>query len=216
MYIHYDIHIIGGNIMRKKELMQYLIAGISTLVIGTILTSMGSIPDVPHEEPHEVAVERDRQEYLVQESLKSTEIVRKTIETETETTEPTEPIITAEETTKSEPNPAPYSDYEIALLERVVMSEASIEPYECKVAVCETILNRCDMYNSNIEDVVYSPNQYSMADNGYPTDEVRLAVQQAISYRISPSNMIYFRQDYYHSFGEPYTRYGDMYFSLAN
>lgn len=107
-----------------------------------------------------------------------------------------------------------YSDYEIGLLERVVMSEASIESYDCKVAVCETILNRCDIYGQSIEEVVTTPYQYSMADNGYPNQDVKDAVAQATRFRTYDKRMIYFRQDYYHRFGEPYQNFGTMYFSL--
>lgn len=161
---------------------------------------------------HYVEVEAERWEYHQEES----DSVSNLYEIEPRATETTSAMEMPSEEVESltGENMNDFSDCEIALLERVVMSEASIEPYDCKVAVAETILNRMDMYSTSLEDVVYAPNQYSMADNGQPTDEVKQAVAQALEYRVNPVNMIYFRQDYYHSFGTPYTAYGEMYFSL--
>ena len=108
-----------------------------------------------------------------------------------------------------------YTEEEILLLERVTMSETSIEPYDCKVATCVTILKRGKMYNKAIEEVIYEPYQFSFADNGKPTDEVKRAVVDAIENEGNyPDNMIYFRADYYHDFGVPYKQIGGHYFSL--
>jgi len=108
-----------------------------------------------------------------------------------------------------------YEEKEILLLERVTMSETSIESYECKVATAVTILKRAKMYNKSIEAVIYEPWQYSIADNGKPTEEVKKAVQDAILTESNyPDNMIYFRADRYHSFGSPYKQIGGHYFSL--
>lgn len=109
------------------------------------------------------------------------------------------------------------TEEEYELLLRVCMSECGGkygEPLEGKIAVVETILNRCDMYGKSIEDIVYAPNQYSVADNGEPDDTVRQAVDIALSRRTYPSNMLYFRTGHYHSFGEPYIKIGSHYFSL--
>lgn len=109
-----------------------------------------------------------------------------------------------------------YSEDELKLLERVTMSETSIEPYECKVATAVTILKRAKMYDKTIYEVVYEPYQYSLADNGAPTKEIKKAVLEAIQSADNyPDNMIYFRADYYHSFGIPYKQIGGHYFSLA-
>ena len=107
-----------------------------------------------------------------------------------------------------------FTEQEILLLERVTMSEASTEPFEGKVAVAKTILNRAKMYNMSIEQVVYQPYQYSFADNGKPSEEVKRAVTQAINDTEYPDTMIYFREGGYHSFGVPYIVIGRHYFSL--
>lgn len=106
---------------------------------------------------------------------------------------------------------------EYNLLLRVCMSECGGkygEPLEGKIAVVETILNRCDIYGKSIDEVVYEPYQYSTSDNGEPDETVEQAVDIALRENIYPDDMIYFRTGNYHSFGEPYQQIGNHYFSL--
>lgn len=109
------------------------------------------------------------------------------------------------------------TDKEYDLLLRVCMSECGGkhgEPLEGKVAVVETILNRCEIYDKTIEEVVYEPYQYSVDYNGEPDETVRKAVDIALISNTYPDDMIYFRSRYYHSFGTPYRQIGNHYFSL--
>lgn len=109
------------------------------------------------------------------------------------------------------------TDEEYNLLLRVCMSECGGkygEPLEGKIAVVETILNRSEIYGKTIEEVVYEPNQYSVAYNGEPDETVREAVDIALSSNTYPDDMIYFRAGYYHNFGTPYMQIGNHYFSL--
>ena len=106
---------------------------------------------------------------------------------------------------------------EYNLLLRVCMSECGGkygEPLEGKIAVVETILNRCEIYGKSIDEVVYEPYQYSTSDNGEPDETVEQAVDIALRENIYPDDMIYFRTCNYHSFGEPYQQIGNHYFSL--
>ena len=106
---------------------------------------------------------------------------------------------------------------EYNLLLRVCMSECGGEygePLEGKIAVVETILNRCDIYGKSIEEVVYEPYQYSTSDNGEPDETVEQAVDIALRENIYPNDMIYFRTSNYHTFGKPYQKIGNHYFSL--
>ena len=106
---------------------------------------------------------------------------------------------------------------EYRLLLRVCMSECGGkygEPLEGKIAVVETILNRCDIYGKSIDEVVYEPYQYSTADNGEPDETVEQAVDIALRENIYPDDMIYFRTSNYHTFGKPYQKIGSHYFSL--
>ena len=106
---------------------------------------------------------------------------------------------------------------EYNLLLRVCMSECGGkygEPLEGKIAVVETILNRCEIYGKSIDEVVYEPYQYSTSDNGEPDETVIEAVDIALSSNTYPDDMIYFRTSNYHTFGKPYQKIGNHYFSL--
>ena len=106
---------------------------------------------------------------------------------------------------------------EYNLLLRVCMSECGGkygEPLDGKIAVVETILNRCEIYGKTIEEVIYEPYQYSVANNGQPDETVEQAVDIALRENIYPDDMIYFRTGDYHSFGTPYQKIGNHYFSL--
>lgn len=106
---------------------------------------------------------------------------------------------------------------EYNLLLRVCMSECGGkygEPLDGKIAVVETILNRCEIYGKTIEEVIYEPYQYSVANNGEPDETVEQAVDIALRENIYPDDMIYFRAGNYHSFGKPYQQIGNHYFSL--
>ena len=106
---------------------------------------------------------------------------------------------------------------EYNLLLRVCMSECGGkygEPLEGKIAVVETILNRSEIYGKSIEEVIYEPYQYSLANNGEPDETVEQAVDIALRENIYPDDMIYFRTANYHTFGKPYQKIGNHYFSL--
>lgn len=105
---------------------------------------------------------------------------------------------------------------EIDLMARVVMSESSTEPFECKQGIASVILNRLKAgnYGSDIFEVVNAEGQFSTADNGTPTAECYEAVQAALDYQDGfPSDMLYFRASHYHNFANPYCHIGNTYFS---
>lgn len=106
---------------------------------------------------------------------------------------------------------------EYSLLLRVCMSECGGmygESLEGKVAVVETVLNRVDLGYGTIEEVITEKNQYSTVDNGDPDETVVEAVNMALIGDMYPDNMIYFRTENYHTFGTPYKKIGNHYFSL--
>lgn len=108
------------------------------------------------------------------------------------------------------------TQYNIELLARVCMSEAGNEPFLGKVAVVATVLNRCDNWGLTTEEVVYAPHQYWLGYNGTPSEECFQAVAFAIENReIFPTDMMYFRNKHYHTFGKPYTQIGAHYFSTT-
>lgn len=102
--------------------------------------------------------------------------------------------------------------YEIC---RVVMNESGGEPYQTQVAVAETIVNRVnsDGFPDTVTEVLNQPYQYSHANNGEVTDSVMEAVTSALEYHTYDTDMVYFRDWYYHEFAEDYFYINNMYFS---
>ena len=112
---------------------------------------------------------------------------------------------------------ADVTDEEMMLMARCVMSEAGSEPFECKIAVAETIVNRTlsedPLFPDTVTDVLYQDNQYSMADNGEVTDECYEAVEIALNEPYFDKEILYFRLEHYHNFATPYKKIGKTYFS---
>lgn len=111
-----------------------------------------------------------------------------------------------------------FSSQDIAILERVTMSESSTQPFETQVAVAQTIINRLHSgeFGDSIYDIVYTPYQYSTADNGDPNQQVKDAVETAINNPPYPSDMLYFREDYYHEWATDYKQIGVLFFSTES
>ena len=113
---------------------------------------------------------------------------------------------------------------EVALLNRVVMSEAGGESVYAQEAVATVILNRWqnpDKYPETIREVIFEDGQFSLNDNGAPTVSVRVAVHNAITYYNTefmclPYQCYYFRAGHYHDFGQPYCEISHLYFSLPD
>lgn len=100
------------------------------------------------------------------------------------------------------------------LMAKVVMAEAGWEPFVGKVAVAAVILNRAEMYEQTIYEVLTAPNQF--AKPAYiVTEDCYKAVEFAKENRdLFPTDMIYFRNKYYHKdLGYPYIQIGGHYFS---
>jgi len=114
----------------------------------------------------------------------------------------------------------PYTQEEIDLMARVVMSESSILPMDGKQAVAQTILNRVasEKYPDTISEVVYQVinghKQYSTAWNGEPNADCYYAVEGAIEYpNAYPTDMFWFRTEYPHTFAHFYTQCGNTFFN---
>ena len=100
------------------------------------------------------------------------------------------------------------------LIARVVMSEANGEPMVGKVAVVACIFNRARIYDMSISEVIFSPNQFSTADNGKPTAECYEAIDIYCKVpELYPDDMIYFQLHDYSKYGKDYSPIGSHYFS---
>lgn len=107
------------------------------------------------------------------------------------------------------------TDEEVALIARVVMSEASILDDDAKVLVAHSVKCRLrkGYWGETISDVINYPNAYSTQDNGEPTIECYKAVYQAFENEVAPHDLYYFRTDKPHDFGYVYAHIGNTYFT---
>lgn len=112
-----------------------------------------------------------------------------------------------------------YTDEEIELIALVTMAEAEGESELGKRLVIDTILNRVesDSFPGTVEEVVYQSGQFECMWNGrvdrcVVTNEVKELVRQEIVSKVNP-DVLYFRADYFHSFGTPIIAEGNHYFS---
>lgn len=110
-----------------------------------------------------------------------------------------------------------FSEEDIELMERVVMSEASILRPDAKQAITQTIINRVRSkdFPNTVAEVI--DGQYSTVWNGEPGEEEKLAVKYAIECQDAfPIDMFWFRSDHYHEFAKPYIVIQDHYFSTKS
>lgn len=106
------------------------------------------------------------------------------------------------------------------LLCRTVYCESGNQSIETQEMVALTILNRLesDKFPDTLHDVIYQENQYEVTTwNGFEnygwTEQVEQAVENVLIENKYPSDMYYFRNGYYHSFGVSYMQSGNLYFS---
>ena len=111
------------------------------------------------------------------------------------------------------------TDEEIDLLALVTMAEAEGESEEGKRLVIDTILNRVDSdrFPDTVYDVIYQPNAFtsmwtSRVTRCHVRDDIRQLVLEELQSRTN-YDVIFFRTDYYHSYGTPLFQEGRHYFS---
>ena len=100
------------------------------------------------------------------------------------------------------------------MLARLVYREANIESLECQMAVVSVVINRWKdgRWGSTLEDVIYSPYQFTPANLLYKTTPTELnytAVDLVLQNGCTlPSYCMYFRADYHFSWEgyKPYTQ----------
>lgn len=108
---------------------------------------------------------------------------------------------------------------QLDLLERCVMAEGGGETYECQVAIACVIINRVlsDNYPDNIDAVIKQKGQFStwpkMIQKATASNQVKQAVREALTSEVIPENVLYFRANRYHKWGNRYCRIDNTYFS---
>ena len=105
----------------------------------------------------------------------------------------------------------------IEYLAQCVEAEAGNQGYMGKVYVCDCILNRFDAGEyKDFYEVINEEGQFACVSNGSidctPTDETYEVVWAELKSRTN-TEILHFRTNYYHSFGEPCFQYKDHYFS---
>lgn len=193
--------------------------------LGTVITTSLFIFTVPSSEVKAdvevVSAETTERElvagitkYEYEMSLLSS-YLREEKETETTTQEET----TTESKIRCEWLGTEFTQSEYELLCRTVYCEAGNQDMRTQSMVCLTILNRlASGYADNVTDVIYAKNAYEVTtwkdfEERMWTTQVEEAVNWALRENNHPSDMYYFRTDYYHSFGSPYMKSDDLYFS---
>ncbi len=109
---------------------------------------------------------------------------------------------------------------QLDLLERCVMAEGGGESYECQRAIACVIVNRVlsDIFPDTVEGVIKQEGQFStwpeQIQNVTASNEVKQAVREALTAAAIPEDVLFFRADYYHSWGEDYCVIDNTYFSF--
>ncbi len=107
------------------------------------------------------------------------------------------------------------------LLAALVTLEVGSESYECKLAVTSLIINRMLTSDSTLEEVIYAPNQFSVASkvaSTTPSDSCVNAVNEVLATGTTlPIYVTFFRAGTYHSWGDqvPYCCIDNTYFSYS-
>lgn len=107
-----------------------------------------------------------------------------------------------------------YSQYEIALMAKVVRAEAGNQDNVGKRLVADVIMNRVDslMFPNTVEEVVMQKNQFAMYD-WYTIDDLNAVTDEIVDR--TDKEILFFKVGGYHNIGEPAYQYGDHYFSTV-
>lgn len=145
----------------------------------------------------------------------STDVSIPVIETETGVLDANMSVEATTASTKDEHNNyQSYSEYEYDLVARTIYQESGICGEYCQWLVGSTILNLADE-RGGIENVVFDYNTFNVAYVLYDCTPSELSYQVAARVLSGDRdyNVKYFRTDYYHGFGTPYTNVDNVYFS---
>ena len=109
---------------------------------------------------------------------------------------------------------------EFELLCTTVYCEAGNQDMQTQTMVALTVLNRLEseIFPNTITEVIYEPEAYSVTRwRGFEsygwTEQVENAVYDALKENCFAKDMYYFRTKHYHTFGQPYMKWGDLWFS---
>ena len=114
------------------------------------------------------------------------------------------------------------TEEEINLIALLTMAEAEGESEEGQRLVIDVVLNRMDdpHFPDTVYDVIYQQNQFSgmygeRIERCYVTDELVELVRDELQNRTN-YDVVFFRTNYYHSYGVPMFQVGAHYFSSCS
>lgn len=109
------------------------------------------------------------------------------------------------------------SQADVYLIARLVYLECGSSSYRCQQAVASVVINRMRRYGKTARQVIYEDGVFSVAykvSRTTPSSSSLRAVRSVINNGvILPRNVVAFRNNRYHSFGRPYCRIDNVYFS---
>lgn len=114
------------------------------------------------------------------------------------------------------------TDDEIYMLATLVYLEGGIESLECQKAIASVVINRMNLWDMTLEEVIYQKNQFSPAyliESSAPDDiQIRLVHELMITGVSIPEYVCYFRAGYYHDWASmnDYTCFDRTYFSYSD
>ena len=119
-------------------------------------------------------------------------------------------VVPQTETVEEKPKPVVHlTDDDI--IAQIIMHEAGNQEMIGKVAVAMTVLNRCDYFDLNVEQVTSA---YAYPYLGKISPDCYRAIEIARNNRdLFPADFMYFNADGYHGFGQDYIQIQDHYFS---
>ena len=107
-----------------------------------------------------------------------------------------------------------YTDEEITSIADVVYTESNNQSEMGKRLVIDVILNRVDneTFPNTVQEVLSQKGQFSKYSYGQPLDDIIVLVKEEIDERTN-EDVLFFKKNGYHSFGEPILKEGAHYFS---
>lgn len=108
---------------------------------------------------------------------------------------------------------------ELSMLSALIFLEAGSESFECQKAVGSVVINRMNVDNQSMYDVIYAPNQFSPASqipDTIPTQSCIDAAEYVLRHGSTiPTYVTYFRANYYFDWAIPYANIDNTYFSYT-
>lgn len=230
----YNIEQTSTQFIKK---LVVIIACVFVFVLVIAVTCFG-------EQPQDMTETKTRETTVPEtiELLKNTTSMAEDIVTEEITT--LEPETTVSETTvvgiplpsetvpETEMQPAYLSltEEERLIFATLIRLESGGCSYETKMAVASVVVNRMNMWNKTLRQVVFAKNQFSPAylinretgesyynpsPDGSFKDCWKVVDDICANGPSIPSYILYFRTKHYHSWSTPYAKIGSMYFSYT-